>query len=30
MVELDEITVDWIGTKFILAVGLKKVLPRPA
>ena len=29
-VELDEITVDWIGTKFILADGLTKVLPGPA
>ena len=29
-VELDEITVDWIGTKFMVADGLTKVLPRPA
>ena len=29
-VELDEITVDWIGTKFILADGLTKVLLGPA
>ena len=29
-VELDEITVDWIGTKFMLADGLTKVLPGPA
>ena len=29
-VELDEITVDWIGTKFMWADGLTKVLPRPA
>ena len=28
--ELDEITVDWIGTKFTLAVSLPKVLPGPA
>ena len=28
--ELDEIMVDWIGTKFILADGLTKVLPGPA
>ena len=28
--ELDEITVDWIGTKFMLADGLTKVLPGPA
>ena len=29
-VELDEINVDWIGTKFMLADCLPKVLPRPA
>ena len=29
-VELDEITVDWIGTKFMLADGLTKVLLGPA
>ena len=29
-VELDEIRVDWIGTKFMLADGLTKVLPGPA
>ena len=29
-VELDEITVDWIGPKFTLADGLKKVLRGPA
>ena len=29
-VELDEIKVDWIGTKFMLADGLTKVLPGPA
>ena len=29
-VELDEITVDWIATKFMLADGLTKVLPGPA
>ena len=29
-VELDEITVDWTGTKFMLADGLTKVLPGPA
>ena len=29
-VELDEITVDGIGTKFMLADGLTKVLPGPA
>ena len=29
-VELDEITVDLIGTKFMLADGLTRVLPRPA
>ena len=29
-VELDEITVDWIGIKFMLANGLTKVLPGPA
>ena len=28
--ELDEITVDWIGTKFMLADGLTKVLRGPA
>ena len=28
-VEFDEITVDWIGTKFMLADGLTKVLPGP-
>ena len=27
--ELDEITGDWIGTKFMLADGLTKVLPGP-
>ena len=29
-VELDEITVDWIGTKFMLADDLTKFLPGPA
>ena len=29
-VEMEEITIDWIGTKFMLADGLTKVLPRPA
>ena len=29
-VELDEITVVWIGTKFMLTDGLTKVLPGPA
>ena len=28
-VELDEITVDWIGTKFMLVDGLTKVSPGP-
>ena len=28
--ELDEITVDWIGAKFMVADGLTKVLPGPA
>ena len=29
-VEAEEFEIDWIGTKFMLADGLTKVLPRPA
>ena len=29
-VEAEEIAIDWIGTKFMLADGLTKVLPGPA
>ena len=28
-VEMEEIAIDWIGTKFMLAHGLTKVLPGP-
>ena len=30
VVEMEEIAVDWIGTKLVLADGLTKVLPGPA
>ena len=29
-VDMEEIAIDWIGTKFMLADGLTKVLPGPA